>query len=104
MRPLRRLWWSCGTPVRGVLVAAIHVYRATLSGWLGGQCRFYPTCSRYAEEAIRVHGATRGTGMAMWRIARCHPFGVGGVEHAPPASARAYDDVIQDPSVDRSGG
>jgi uncharacterized protein len=74
--------------VRAVLLGAIRIYRATLSGWLGGQCRFYPSCSEYAEEAIRVHGAVRGSALAAWRILRCNPFGAGGIEHVPPRSRR----------------
>ena len=76
------------------LIACIKVYRVSLSGWLGGQCRFYPSCSRYAEDAIRVHGAVRGTGMALWRVLRCNPFGGGGVDRVDRASAAgSYDDV-----------
>jgi uncharacterized protein len=82
-----------------VLIGAIHVYRATLSGWLGGQCRFYPTCSHYGEEAIRTHGALRGTAMAAWRVLRCNPFGEGGIDHVPPR--RMYGEVIQSGRVVR---
>jgi putative membrane protein insertion efficiency factor len=89
----RRALWALGTPARLALVASIRLYRATLSGWLGGQCRFYPTCSRYAEDAIRAHGATRGAAMAVWRILRCNPFGRGGIDPVPP-SRHAYDDVL----------
>ena len=63
----------------------------TLSGWLGGQCRFYPSCSHYAEEAIRTRGFLRGWAMAFWRILRCNPFGRGGYE---PVSAGLDDSVI----------
>lgn len=84
MTRVARLAWVLGTPLRVTLVAAIRVYRATLSSWLGGQCRFYPSCSRYAEEAIRAHGAVRGTALALWRVARCGPFTRGGVDHVPP--------------------
>lgn len=83
---------ALGAPARALLLALIGIYRATLSGWLGGQCRFYPSCSRYAEEAIRVHGAVKGAGMALWRIARCGPFTEGGVDHVPPR--RGYDSVV----------
>lgn len=100
MNALRRLAWIVGAPSRAVLLGAIRVYRLTLSGWLGGQCRFYPTCSRYAEDAIRTHGALRGSALAVWRILRCNPFGKGGVEHVPPsrrpgASAESYDGVTR---------
>lgn len=96
MSGLRHALWVLGTPARLALIGAIHLYRLTLSGWLGGQCRFYPTCSHYAEEAIRVHGAARGSGMAAWRIARCGPFTKGGVDHVPPRKVRRleYDAVI----------
>ena len=71
-------------PAGSGLILAIRLYRTLLSGWLGGQCRFYPTCSQYAEDAIREHGAVRGVGMAAWRIARCNPYGRGGID---PVSA-----------------
>lgn len=80
----RRAAWAAGAPLRGVLLAVIGVYRMTLAGVVGGQCRFYPSCSRYAEEAIRSHGAARGAALAAWRVARCGPFTPGGVDHVPP--------------------
>ena len=93
---LRAVAWAAGTPVRLALLGLIKLYRVTVSGWLGGQCRFYPTCSHYAEEAISVHGAAKGTAMAAWRIARCGPFTDGGVDHVPPRRSRhlAYDSGI----------
>ena len=85
-----------GAPARVALIGLIHLYRLTLSGWLGGQCRFHPTCSHYAEDAIRMHGATRGSLMSAWRIARCGPFTEGGVDHVPAAKRPhgKYDDII----------
>ncbi len=79
-----------------VLIRLIRLYRATLSGWLGGQCRYYPTCSRYGEEAIAVHGALRGSAMAIWRVLRCNPFGSGGFEPVSPQPK--YEHVIPDTS------
>ena len=79
----RRALKTAGAPARALLMGLIRVYRATLSGWLGGRCRFYPSCSHYAEEAIRVHGAVRGAALAAWRILRCNPFGTGGIEPVP---------------------
>ena len=92
---IRRAAWAAGAPIRALEIGLIHVYRATLSGWLGGQCRFYPTCSHYAQDAIAMHGALRGTLMAAWRIARCGPFTRGGVDHVPaPTRSTGYDTVI----------
>ena len=95
MTHVRRALWVAGTPVRAFLLAGIHLYRLTLSSWLGGQCRYYPSCSHYAEDAIRLHGAVKGTGLATWRILRCGPFTKGGVDHvpAPRPGAPMYDHV-----------
>jgi len=90
---IRRAIRAAGAPVRALEIGLIHVYRATLSGWLGGQCRFYPTCSQYAEDAIREYGAVRGTALAAWRILRCNPFGAGGIDHV--RKLRSYDDVTR---------
>ena len=95
MSHVHRIAWRAGAPARLALLGLIRVYRVTLSGWLGGQCRFYPTCSHYAEDAIRMHGAIRGTLMAAWRIARCGPFTSGGVDHVKaPTRFTGYDTVI----------
>ena len=98
---LRRTAWVLGSPLRWLLLGGIALYRVTLSGWLGGQCRFYPTCSHYAEGAIRAHGAMKGSALGVWRILRCNPFGKGGVDHVPERRAEAargagsYDAVMQ---------
>ena len=97
MTSVRRFLWNAGAPARLLLVAAIHTYQLTLSGWLGGQCRFSPTCSRYAEQAIRSLGATRGIYLTLGRVLRCNPFGRGGLDPVPPprpASAPPYDITI----------
>jgi putative membrane protein insertion efficiency factor len=94
---IRRGLWIAGGPARSLEIGLIRVYRATLSGWLGGQCRFYPTCSHYAEDAIRELGACKGTVFAIWRILRCNPFGAGGVDHV--RTSRKYDAII--PKDDR---
>ena len=95
MSRVHRIAWKAGAPARLVLLGLIRLYRLTLSGWLGGQCRFYPTWSRYAEDAIRLHGAMRGTLMAGWRIARCGPFTAGGVDRVPePSRMSLYDRII----------
>ena len=83
--------WNAGAPLRWTSVGVIRLYRMTLSGALGGQCRFYPSCSHYAEEAILARGFVRGWVLATWRILRCNPFGKGGLEPAPEP---LHDDVI----------
>jgi putative membrane protein insertion efficiency factor len=80
---LRRAVWIAGSPARAAIVAFIRLYRLTLSSSLGGQCRFYPSCSHYAEDAVRLHGVAKGSLLAAWRIARCGPFTAGGVDHVP---------------------
>jgi hypothetical protein len=69
--------------VARALVGLLLVYRRLLSPLLGQNCRFYPTCSRYAIEAIRAHGAVRGGWLAVRRVTRCHPFHEGGLDPVP---------------------
>ncbi|MES2563902.1 MAG: membrane protein insertion efficiency factor YidD [Pseudomonadota bacterium] len=71
-----------------LLLGLIMAYRYCLSPLLGPSCRFYPTCSTYASEAISTHGALRGTWLAVKRIAKCHPWHSGGVDLVPPARPR----------------
>jgi putative membrane protein insertion efficiency factor len=74
--------------MKSVLLRLIDGYRLLLSPFFGTQCRFYPTCSAYAHEAIETHGAWRGSWLALWRILRCNPWNAGGVDPVPPASMR----------------
>lgn len=74
------------TPMARVSLIFIRLYQVTLSpvlGLLGGGCRFTPTCSHYGYEAIRKYGFLKGWRMAIWRILRCNPFGVGGYDPVP---------------------
>jgi hypothetical protein len=68
---------------RIVLLSFIKVYQITLSPFLGPACRFYPSCSEYAFQAILRHGPVTGSLLAVKRILRCHPFHPGGVDHVP---------------------
>jgi len=69
--------------MKKVLIALIRFYKAAISPYMGDHCRFTPTCSAYAKEAIIKHGAFRGTGLAVWRVLRCNPFGRGGYDPVP---------------------
>jgi putative membrane protein insertion efficiency factor len=102
----RRALWLLGWPVRNLLIGLTWCYRVLLGGVLGGQCRFHPTCSHYAMEAIRARGAVVGGSLAAWRILRCSPLSRGGIDPPPaPWSGRprvgprtagsvVYDNVI----------
>ena len=68
-----------------LLTALLTAYRRWVSPLLGPHCRYHPTCSAYALDAVRVHGAVRGAALAARRVARCHPWAPGGVDHVPPA-------------------
>ncbi len=65
------------------LVGLIRLYRYFLSPWLGNRCRFFPSCSEYADEALCRHGVLRGSWLAASRIARCHPWHPGGHDPVP---------------------
>jgi putative membrane protein insertion efficiency factor len=71
--------------MRALLIGLINLYRWFVSPLLGPNCRFYPTCSCYAQEAIRHHGPLRGSWLAARRIGRCHPWNPGGYDPVPPA-------------------
>jgi putative membrane protein insertion efficiency factor len=70
-------------------ILLVRAYQAVLSPFFGGACRFTPSCSAYAVEAIETHGAARGLALAVRRIARCHPFGGFGHDPVPPAEPPA---------------
>jgi uncharacterized protein len=91
-----RLLRTLGSPVRLGLLSLIRLYRVTVGQLAGSRCRFYPSCSAYAEEAIREWGAARGGALAAWRVLRCGPWSAGGVDHPPK-----YDRLIHPPSARR---
>ncbi|MFD2840617.1 membrane protein insertion efficiency factor YidD [Populibacterium corticicola] len=66
------------------LVGLIRLYQRYISPLSGPRCRFYPSCSRYAVEALEIHGVFKGTGLAAWRLLRCNPWNLGGVDDVPP--------------------
>jgi putative membrane protein insertion efficiency factor len=78
--------------VRRVLIALVDFYRRFISPGLPPACRYEPTCSAYAREALQVHGALKGSLLAIWRILRCNPFHAGGkYDPVPPKGRWASD-------------
>ena len=76
--------------MRAILMGMVKAYRLLLSPWLGGDCRFEPTCSQYALQALEVHGAAAGCYMAAARIVRCQPWCVGGHDPVPVEPPRLF--------------
>jgi len=72
--------------MRRLLIFVIAFYKTCLSPFLGNNCRFYPSCSDYAQEAIATHGVIKGCYLALIRLTRCHPWHEGGEDPVPPRS------------------
>lgn len=75
-------------PISYLLIAGIKFYRKAISPLKLPSCRFSPTCSQYAVEAINTHGAFKGSALAVWRILRCNPFCKGGYDPVPPKKSK----------------
>ena len=71
------------TPLARLAALPVHAYRLVFSPWVGHGCRYQPTCSAYALEALDKHGALRGSWLALRRILRCHPMGGSGIDNVP---------------------
>ena len=69
------------TALRGLFLLPLHLYRRVMSPLLGPRCRYYPSCSAYAVEAVREYGMIRGSVLAAWRVVRCNPWSHGGFDH-----------------------
>lgn len=74
--------------LRELCVAPLRFYQRFVSPWKPPMCRFHPTCSQYAIEAVREHGVIRGGLLSTWRLLRCHPFAKGGHDPVPPRAPR----------------
>jgi putative membrane protein insertion efficiency factor len=86
------------SPLARVLTVLVRGYQLVLSPMFGPRCRFYPSCSAYAVEAITTHGALRGSWLAGRRLLRCHPWNPGGVDHVPPRVQSHRTDSSHQPS------
>jgi putative membrane protein insertion efficiency factor len=71
----------------GLLIFIINLYRKIVSPWLPPSCRFYPTCSQYAVDALKYHGFFKGVLLTAWRLLRCQPFCRGGIDPVPPVKS-----------------
>ena len=98
MKPLAALH-----PAR-LLIGVVRLYRLTISPVLAPSCRYWPSCSEYAIEALRIHGAGRGSWLTAKRLCRCHPWSAGGVDDVPPAglSNKRWRAYMCDPRRDTS--
>ena len=76
--------------MRKILILPIRAYQYLLSPWVGNQCRFTPSCSHYAVEAIEQHGALKGMLLSLKRLACCHPWHAGGHDPVPETSASSH--------------
>lgn len=74
--------------MKKLLKAPVILYRKVISPLKPPTCRFYPTCSEYALQALEVHGALKGTVLTVKRIVKCHPFHPGGIDHVPEKKAK----------------
>ena len=74
--------------MKTLLLFLLRAYQLVISPMLGQNCRFYPSCSHYAMEALRVHGAAKGSLLAAKRVCRCHPWNDGGFDPVPPAGGK----------------
>jgi uncharacterized protein len=93
------------SPLARILLLVVHVYRKVISPLLPPSCRFYPSCSAYAVEALRTHGAFRGGWLTLRRLLRCGPWHPGGLDPVPPprgAAGGPADSVDAQPRVPHS--
>ena len=90
MSGMRRAASTVASVPRLILVGLIRLYQLTVSPLLGPRCKYYPSCSHYGLEAVRRHGAMRGSVLAAWRVLRCNPWSHGGVDDVPAVGAPLF--------------
>ncbi|WP_432477919.1 membrane protein insertion efficiency factor YidD [Nocardioides sp. GXQ0305] len=81
-----------------LLIGLLRAYRLLISPLYGQVCRYHPSCSAYALEAVTVHGSLRGTALAVRRLGRCHPWAAGGYDPVPPSRDEADREPMLDPT------
>ncbi len=86
--------------IRRGLILLIHAYQAVHVAFFRGSCRFYPTCSHYAIDALELHGTLKGTGLTVWRVLRCQPFCRGGFDPVPEPKPREKIHTRHEPADD----
>ena len=84
---------------RNILIIVLKLYRRVVSPIYGQVCRFFPSCSAYALEAVTVHGAVKGTWLAARRVVRCHPWSSGGLDPVPTPAHADWDDPSTVPLI-----
>ncbi|MCH8006947.1 MAG: membrane protein insertion efficiency factor YidD [Planctomycetes bacterium] len=89
-------------PLAQPLILGVRFYQATLGAVLGGHCRFIPTCSVFAIDALNAHGAVKGSWLALRRILRCHPFGGGGYDPVREQDQRGSGSGVRGSGKQRS--
>jgi putative membrane protein insertion efficiency factor len=80
--------------MQSALIALVKGYRLMLSPWLGSACRFEPTCSVYALQALQAHGAAAGSYLTVARLVRCHPWCAGGTDAVPAQAPRMFSSLL----------
>jgi len=92
--------------IKTLLIVVVRVYRLLLSPWLGLSCRFEPTCSAYSLQALQTHGAAAGSYLTLTRLARCHPWCVGGCDpvpsEKPPLKLQLFTQLISSSTQKKS--
>jgi len=88
--------------IRNMLMGLVRAYRFFLSPWLGSACRFEPTCSLYALDALQRHGALAGSYLAAGRLLRCHPWCAGGLDPVPDDKPRPFSRLLSSPTEKKS--